>query len=255
MLGFSFRTRRDSLRHGVQRLLRVCTGVSVDISGRIFITVLGRCTTRMNGRFLPSICPLVRGSFGNSCRTCMSSLCTHSSLRAPRKFRRIIGKSAACILFSSPTTSFTVSVLIGFCRFGRSIRRTDVGVRGGRHLLGRTVHRVRTSEIFCPSTGSAVHLDFNVINNCSPGSTVRCSCFAAAGNVFSGVERCGKSDSFSILPSMIRYLEEGSFKHCTAKSNGVGIYFVSSGSVAKKGSNDKVFGKGKRLVNLTFSKG
>lgn len=236
-------------------LLRGCSGLSATVSGRIFTTVLGRCRAGISGGCLPTVCSGVSALCGKGVRTCMSSLCTASGVASPGNLGHFLRQSAACGLVRSPTMSLDLSLVIGCCRVGRDVSRTSRRVRRKRHLFGSTVHHVCTSHGFCPSTGSAVQLDFKAIDNCSPFSKTACNCCAAIGNVFRGMGRRTKSVSFTIRPRLLSLLSSHSFNECTGRRKSVGIYFVSGGSVAKKGSNDTVFGNGKRLLNLTFSNG
>lgn len=255
VLGFSFRTRRGRIITQLGGLLRGCSGLSLSVSGSIFATLLGRCHRGISPRCLPPVCRAVSALCGNGRQTCVSALCTHSRVAAPQKLGHCLRHSAAFDVLSSPTVSLNVSLLISCCSVGRTVIRTSRGVRGSRQLFGTTIHQVCTSHGFCPSTGSAVQLDFKAIYDCSPFGNTVCGCCAAPLKVFRGVQSRRSSPSFRIDPHLLRLFDTKSFKHCTSRGNRVEIYFVSGGSVANNGSNDTVFGTGKRLLKLTFSNG
>ncbi len=219
---------------------------------RAVTTLISGCAGRITPRCLPSFCRAVQGSCGGSDHTCIRTLFGRAILASAG----YVGYACRGRRLSGSVTLVVLGDVVALKRgLAGNVGRPGVTVTRGRHLLYRTVLRVRVSRPRCSSTGSAVHLDCNVIGSCA-SATNRCSCCAAVPDLLSGVTRDSGVSRCGMRPRMGTLFRRNGFNVCgSGRDNRVRLYFVSGGSVANKGSNDPVFGNGNRLVNLTFSNG
>lgn len=216
-------------------------------------TLLPLCTRVVPTKRHPTVCSIVRGRCGNSCGTCMSTVCSASVLTGRTGFSGFVGGPAMGTVRGSVTARCSHT---GFSGCAGLTRRVKGLPRRLTLLRGACVHKLNRVGLpmpSCPSTGFAVHLACNGIGPCDPGSKMCCGCCAAASKVLRG--RGPRSHRFIMPTGLGRLVRGGSFKHCTLPGNRVPIYFLSAGSVANNGSKDPMLGRGNRLVNYTFSNG